>query len=401
FISFPLVNQILPATNLTTLLLSFKSLIILLSVIIFGSLVAAIYPALILSSYNPAKVLKGSFKSTKSGIKLRKVLIVLQCAVSIFLITGLFTVLSQIKYMQGQELGMDTNKVVVISRPTLNNSMLSIDVLRKQLLLNSEINSFAASNSVPGREIRWENQIGLLGTDEAELKPSKSIFIRDEMIETLGLKLIYGREFVNSTSDTVSVIINEFAMKSLGITDPDQILNQEIFINSNTRRRVVGIIEDYHHESLKEEIKPVVMLTRPSGFDYFIIKLKNNDIQNQLEDIQSVYNSLYPNNPFNFFFLDDHFNQSYQTEINFSKAFSFFSGIAILISLMGLYGLASFITNQRKKEIGIRKVVGASSMNVLTKLGGEFIVLIVCSFLISCPIALYWSNNWLLSFPYR
>lgn len=402
--SFSLLDEFLPVSDKWYLWrdLTFVSWIGVI-VLVSGAL-AGIYPSLILSGFRPIAVLKGVFKTSKKGLLVRKSLVVFQGGISIFLITGVLAVIGQINYMINQDLGMQPDQVLVIPSPGNLQSQISSDVeiedqLKTALSDKSFVTGFAAANVLPGSFIRWTMDINLTENEENEIEVQR-INVEYDYLNVLGIDLIAGRDFRNSTVDVQSVILNESALHDLGLSNPQEAIGQRLF-NGDSWLTIIGVIANYHHENLKNGVSPMAIRTRSRSFDHYFLKIQGGQQQDNLAAIETVFRDLFPGNPFDYFFLDDHFLQNYEQEKRFGKSFGFFALIAILISGIGLYSLSSFITVSRSKEIGVRKVLGANAMTIVKQLNKDFVLLVLLAIIIATPLSIWAIENWLEVFPYR
>lgn len=399
--SFPFFNQFLPVTQEWYLWGNEVNVILIVGLVLVSGLLAGIYPSLVLSGFSPTVVLRGVMKTSKKGVSVRRGLVLLQSGISIFLITGVLAVVRQVDYMMNTDLGMEPEQVLVVPSPgNLSNSDIRgvEDRFREGLLDKTFVKHYAAANVLPGTYIRWQTDLTL--TRDGEEVRTSGIFSQYEYLETMGISLVAGRDFPGNSTDTAYVVLNESAVRLLGFKNNEEVLNRRIFANGR-ERIVIGIMEDYHHENLKEDITPLVLKARENQFSYFFLKLETDQLKSNMAEIETVFSEVFPGNPFEPYFLDDHFNKNYVYEQSFGKSFTFFGLIAMLIAAIGLYSLSSFITISRSKEIGIRKVLGAKAVSIMNHLNKDFIRLIIVAALISTPLSVWAVGGWLESFPYR
>ena len=361
-------------------------------------IIAGIYPALILSSFKPISVLKGSFSTGTKGVLLRKSLVVVQFTISISLIIGTIVIYNQMKFMQNQELGFDKEHTIVIptepgtTQRALKTSISNIPGVKGTALGSSVPGT---GNSAAYSEI--ENQQGDLQIANLDL-----YFVNEDYIEQLGIEIIAGRGFSRdfASDSSKAMIINEKAVSLLGYANAEDAIGAD-YRQWGSNGEIIGVVKDFNYESLQDAIGPLTMRLDPENTDMITIKIQGNNTAETLASIETVWQTMMPGNPFEYHFLDELFNNQYQAEEQFKSLFMSFALLAIFISCLGLLGLAAYSTIQRKREIGIRKIVGASVSSIINLLSKEFIRLVVIAFIISAPIAWYLMHSWLENFAYK
>jgi putative ABC transport system permease protein len=380
----------------------------LIGLIVGGVFVSGFYPAFVLSSFKPILVLKGKYTRSNRGILLRKVLVVGQFAVTIALIIGSFVVYRQIKFVNEQNLGMNISQMLIVKGPTLTKwdtaFMQKENSFVNEIMQIPEVSGAAHSGSLPGDEL-WTNS-DVKRTDA----PAETHFtvqhngVGPGFIDLYQMRLMAGREFIATDygdwDKLHNIIINEAAMKLFGFNSANDAMGKQI----NTEGRnydVIGVVADFHQRSLHYPIEPTMFFPNYSMWDYFSIKIEPHDLSSKIAAIKKKYDSFFPGNLFDYYFLDEKFNEQYGNDKLFGIVFSIFSGFAILIACLGLFGLSLFTILQRTKEIGIRKVLGASVSNIVLMLSKDFIKLVIIAFLIALPAAWLVMNNWLQNFSYR
>jgi putative ABC transport system permease protein len=259
----------------------------------------------------------------------------------------------------------------------------------------------ATSSNVPGDEIFWTSGIRKEGNDNSFNKVIYIIGVDYDYFPTFKIDFVGGRNFLESFgTDTEGVILNEEAVKYLGFKSIDDAINKKVIFQGEARV-IIGVVENYNQMSAKSKISPLVFRLRPNSRSYFTIKLNNDNYQDTFSKIETTFQEYFPGNPFDYFFLDDFFNRQYQKDKKFSKVFSLFSTLAILVACLGLFGLSSFSALQRTKEIGIRKSLGASIQNIVFLLSKEYLILILLSNAIAWPVTFLVMDNWLNGFANR
>ncbi|MDL5051544.1 ABC transporter permease [Oscillatoria amoena NRMC-F 0135] len=353
---------------------------LMLLLILGGALISGLYPSFVLSGFRPVEVLKGRFRNSGQGVLLRKGMVVVQFVTSITLIVGTFTVYQQITFMRSHRLGVDIAQTLILRTPNITDSTYQskYEVFRERLLQYPEINSVTASTAVPGRSPDWNaGGIRRLSQREEDANQYRVIAMDKNFIPAYGLEVIAGRSFSgDSKGEEGSVILNETGARLMGFTNPEEAINDRINFWGDTCR-IIGIVKDYRQESIKKAPEPLIFRYSPAPGGYYSIKIHGSDIRNSMANLELQWKEFFPGNPFNFFFLDDYYNQQYQADQQFGTVFGLFSALAIFIACLGLLGLSSLTVLQRTKEIGVRKVLGASVNSILGLVSREYMVLMV------------------------
>lgn len=374
----------------------------LLVLFMIGSLLSGFYPAIVLSSFKPISVLKGKVMHSVHGNILRKGLVVFQFTASICLIVGSIVVYQQLSYMQSRDLGVNIAETLVVRSPGIQDSTLArrMDALRAEVSRIAGVKSMTISTNVPGDEIFWAS-----GIRRFELGPETNISgytvgIDQGYIGAFGLKVIAGRSFSKSfPGDERRVILNRAMAEALNWKDPEEAIGRQV-VQGDTLE-IVGVIENYHQMSLKESITPLVYRYLPVRSEFCAFKIEAGKHQEVLAGLEGPWKALFPGDPIDYFLLDQFFNRQYDGEQRFGRIFSIFTALAIFIASLGLFGLASFMTIQRTKEIGIRKVLGSSASGIVLLLSRGFVQLVLIANLIAWPLAWWMMGSWLEGFPYR
>jgi putative ABC transport system permease protein len=372
-----------------------------------GVLLSGLYPVTALSSFEPVTVLKGRLGHSARGIRLRKALVVFQFAVGLFLIIATFTVYKQISFMRSRELGFNMEQTLVVRAPRVRDStyVTKSESFKEMLLQRTDIDNICNVTEVPGRQIYWDaGGIHKAGEDISKSKNYQIVGIDYDFVDVFDLRLAAGRNFSEEfPADTGALILNETAVRAMGFEDSESAIGQEVDYWGNIHP-IIGVLKDYHQQSLKEAFEPHIFRFVPHGRGVrgmIAMKLNSPYVRETVQEVRQRYDEFYPGNPFDYFFLDDYYNQQYKSDELFGKVYSLFSLLAIIVTALGIYGLSSFSVAQQTRQIAIRKVLGASISNIAGMLTREFIVLLVVANVIAWPIAYYASQRWLESFAFR
>ncbi|MES2849635.1 MAG: ABC transporter permease [Bacteroidota bacterium] len=371
----------------------------------FGVFFSGMYPAFVLSSFRPIEVLKGKMTSTSKGAYLRKGLVVFQFAASLFLLVGTFIVYKQIQFMRQQSLGLNVEQTLVVTHPTVVTDSTydsNITALKQHLLQQPSVKSVAISTSIPGEAVGWNaGGIKLVGAEESTQKQYRVIGVDYDYIKAYGLKMIAGRAFSKDFgTDDKAVIFNRKGLEQLGFNKPEEALGKKIDFWGE-QYTIAGVTENFHQQSLRESYEPLILRLLPDIRGYLSIKTNTQNAGAVITAVKSEWSRFFPGNVFDYFFLDDHFDKQYKADQRFGHVFGLFTALAILVACLGLSGLASFTTLQRTKEIGIRKVLGASVNSILRLLYKEFALLLLIAFFIAAPLAWLSTSNWLNDYAFR
>lgn len=413
-ISLPTFNDF---TGLHLDLNLFSNMPLLYSIIFIWLLVGFLsgsYPALFLSGFNPLKVLySGNYNSVSgnTALYLRRALVVFQFTISILLIIGVFSVYKQLQYIQNKNLGFIKEQVVVIPLAG-NNDQDKIEVFKNEIAINPKIISASGTNSIPGVRIHMLPfrfpDLAETNTEQFEEGDDyigfRSLSSDLDIIKTFGFEMLEGRDFSSFSPNEArkGFLLNESAVRELGLDNPVGRRIEYIWgLEEPLKGHIIGIVKDFHYASLHTEVEPVIISVNPDYNRYLSIRIQSSKIPELLSSLEDSWKATFPAIPFDHFFLENKYDNLYKTESSMASIISFFTILAIIIACLGLFGLASYITEQRTKEIGIRKVLGASIIRIIKTLSKEFVVLILISNILAWLPAWYYLSRWLDTFTFR
>ncbi len=377
----------------------------LASFVLTLSLVSGFYPAFVLTRFKVYEALKGlSIGEEKSHFQ--KMLVTAQFTISLVLIIATYTLFRQITFMQSKDLGFGTEqKLVVKVLPGIgeeidtlfNHKIFSI---KNELLTNSLCEASTISSSIPGRKNEWRGSTRLSGTNGDLVIRANLARVDEDFLDAFDLTLVAGRNYASSPNNGNFIIVNEEATKQLGFHSPQTAIGKKVAIMMGDRE-IIGVVKSFHEAGLHEAVSPSMFITGAGYMKFLTISLTAGNIPDQLSQVEKIWQSHFPDKPFQYFFLDEFFNRQYQADVLMGKSISLFSGIAIMIACLGLFSLSVYTIHKKTKEIGIKKILGASVAGITTELCQNFMAPLVLSALVGIPVSHYLITWWLAQYAYR
>ena len=399
WLAIPLIKNVVSIEeNLS--LLNPQSFLFLISIVVLVTILAGIYPSVVLSGFNPITALKNKISSASvGGISLRRSLVVLQFSISQILIIGTIVAISQMNFIRDADLGF--NKEAIYLSGSNNDSVVNkqLAAFKQELQKIPGVKHVSFASDMPSSD---DNH----GTNFAyDHKPDENftLFLKfgdEDYFKAFGLEFVAGKGYLKSDTST-DVVINETLLKKLNITNPEIAIGKEIKTGANRWRKICGVVRDFKTNSLREEVKPIMLSSRKKSYQFTCVKLQSKNLSVIQKQIQAEWDKFFPDYISDGFFMDESIEQFYEQEIQMTLLYKVFAALAIFISCLGLFGLISFMVVQKTKEVGIRKVLGASTSSILYLFSKEFMFLILIAFLIAAPVAYYFMNKWLNNFAYR
>lgn len=378
--------------------------------LITGILGSGFYPAFILSAFKPILVLKGKFTASAKGILLRKVLVVSQFAITVALIIGSFVVYKQMRFLNEQDLGFNLSQVLVVKAPLLtqwdSTFITKENSFKNELKQLPHVQGASVIGRTAGDELSRQFNVHRSDKNKDDNFTMRRVSVDADFVSVYGIKILSGRNFSNTDynpdfNKLHNIMLNESAVKQLGFTSARDAIGKEIQMGGDRNWEITGVIKDYHQKSLRYPLEPTILMPSYGTNNPICVKVDTKDIASTVSVIKTKFETFFPGNFFDYYFLDEKFNRQYSDDQLFGKVFSIFAGFAIFIACLGLLGLSLFATAQRTKEIGIRKVLGASISNIVILLSKDFVRLVFIAFVIAAPVAWFIMHNWLQDFAYR
>ena len=378
--------------------------ILYLGLFLVGALLSGIYPALVLTRFEPIKVLRGNFSTSAQGIWLRRALMFGQFSIVLILLSGILVIRSQISFMMNHDLGMNLEQTLVIDAPPayLRDSTYTqrLESLRGELEQNPAISGTAISSMVPGQRNQFFQTINRADRPSDESVLLYRSFVNEDFIPFYGLKLLSGRGFDSDLrGDRSVVLINEEARKRYDFASPEEAVGKRLAFPNGQQPRIIGVVADFKPMGVKFAVEPLALeLDTLSNAPFLNVRLSTEDLTKTVKFLESSYQELFPAAPFEATFLDQSFDEVYREDRKFRSVLEFFAVVAIFIACIGVFGLSSFLINQKLKEVSIRKVLGAGIVEILKVLTSEYLLLVGLATLIAVPLAYLWAGNWLSGF---
>ncbi len=401
-LSLPLLNNLLEIKLSLSIFKTPQLIIFLIAAFVFVSLLSGLYPALILSGYNPINALKSKIAGkTSKGITLRRGLVVLQFVIAQVLIIGTLVVVSQMNYFRNADLGFNKEAIINVPLPGDSLSALKLDVLKDKLVQQPGIKNVSFSFASPLDNGGWYSDFKYDNAAKSSDFSASFKLADTGYFKTYNLQLVTGRMYL--PGDTVKeFVVNETFVKKLCEHNPQDVICKKLnFWEGKMVAPIVGVVQDFHSESLRSPIVPVIMATWKRTYQVASLSVQPGKTKQILSSVEKLWNNIYPEYILEYQFLDEKIADFYKQEAQLSQLYKIFAAIAIFISCLGLYGLISFMAVQRTKEVGIRKVLGASVSNIIYLLSKEFTVLIIIAFAIAAPVAYYLMHQWLQKYTFR
>jgi putative ABC transport system permease protein len=381
-------------------LFTFEILMVLFGLVVIIAFVAGLYPALVLSAFHPIQVLKGTLTRGTKGSGIRKILVVIQFTLSILLTTGTVVVFQQLSFMRNEPLGFNKDQKLVIPLRGPVRIDKNYDLIKTAFKQHAGVSGATASSLVPGQqEGRWYAEV--VGDEDTEAQVLNFHHVDPDYLSEYGLKLVTGRFFDDQMKTDMgkSYVINMAAVKAFGWASAEEALTKKLSVFQEGD--IIGVVDDYHYKGLQFAIEPMAFLWTPNRFDNITLTVDTKNLDDVMDYIRATWTEFFPDHPFDYFFLDESFDQQYRAEDRISKILGGFTFLGIFISCLGLYGLASFTAEQKTKEIGIRKVLGATVPGIIGLLTKEFMKWVLIANIIAWPIAYFAAKEWLQNFAYR
>jgi putative ABC transport system permease protein len=376
---------------------------IIISSILISTILSSVFPALILSKFQPSAVLKGKFSRSKSGAQLRKVLVTFQFSITLFLLILTVTAKRQLNHMRGKDLGLDVGQTIVI-RSAENMSDENYQVMKDKMLSRSQFESVALSHSVPGQptsEMASTNVgVTVVGATNKQSYNFYINFIDADYLSTMKMDLIAGENFRHDNTSQDRILVSEEALRLWNISNAQAAIGQKINL-WGSERAIIGVIRDFHQSSPKSPYLPMIFLHTEGRNKLASIRVASGGMKENIDVVKDIYLATFPDSPFDYFFLDQEFDKQYRSEVQFQEVFGTLTLFAILISSLGLFGLVSFTVANRKKEIGIRKVLGANATQIVTLVSKDFVTLVLIAMSISTFITYFLVQRWLERYAFR
>lgn len=398
-LALPYLNQITQANIQLSLFNDYHLWLMLGGLTVVTGLAAGSYPAFYMSAFMAIKVIKGNFTNQISTQVLRRSLVVFQFVISIILITGVIVIYSQLNYIKNRDLGFAKDQQIILTFHT-NDTRKKMDALAADLQQLTDVKSISRASNTFGAGSYYDWGVYLSGTNPADAIDQQNLFTDEHFVKTMGMKLTGGRELMRG--DSGKVLINESLAKRLRL-DPNKAMGTMLFAEDNRKYQVAGVVKDFNYKSLHDNVHPFMIIYAPKADEVnnLIININTKNFNSFLAAVEQIWHKDLQQTPFDYTFMNDRMQGAYENDIVLSRIINSFTLVAILISCLGLFGLSAFSAEQRNKEIGIRKVLGASVSGIVSLLSKDFMRLVIVAFIIATPIAWWAAGQWLQGFVYR
>ena len=387
--------------------------LIIAGIFLAGALLVGAYPALVLSSFRPVIVLKGLIVKSNTGISLRRVLVTFQFILSIILIAATIIIYRQLGFMRNGDLGYQTDQLLIIKAPVYKDSSFpdKFNYFKTELAKNSAVLNVSSTSDIPGNSIIYRNSVRKEGVDQSLKFHSYFLETDEHFINTYKIEMAAGKGFQSTDSSAMQphnntkVLINEALVQGLGFKSAEEAVDQDIIFNlgpDEIHSKVAGVMKNFHQRSLKEKYDPILCyFPSQTAWRYVSVKVNTSNLASTVSNIQKLYKNNFGSDPFEYFFLDDFFNRQYQSDQRLGSVFGLFASLGIIIACLGLLGLSSFIIKLRIKEVGIRKVLGASVSGILILFSKDFVRLVIIASLIAVPVIYFAAQKWLSNYAFH
>lgn len=377
--------------------------LVLAVVVLLSTVLSGIFPALILSSFEPIAIIKGRFTSSARGTLLRKLLVISQFAITLFLLIQTLTVRTQLTYMKNKDQGLNIEQVVVVRAPHTEALSLNYSTFKKELLGQTQFQAVTLSSAVPGLatgELGTTSGINLVEAIEESSFNFYLYQIDAEFIPTMEMSLVAGENFIPNSKNKLQILVNEKTIKLWGIPTAAEAIGKKVMLFGE-HRNIKGVMKDFHQTGAKSDYIPMIFFHSDNFNNLVSIRIQPDNIRDQVDMIEQIFESSFPSSPFDYFFIDQAYDKQYQSEDRFQQVFTILTGFAILIACLGLFGLTSFMVSKRVKEIGVRKVLGANIAQIVFLLSKEFTWMISVAMLIALPLTFFLIDAWLVQYAFR
>lgn len=370
----------------------------LLAMLVISTLLTGLYPAFVISSVEIASILKGKFSSTPGGKFLRQITVLVPFTATVVLLISLFVVYLQVDFLKHRDLGFDPHNKLVVRDSEIYDSLYlrNVDRFKKEIVKIPGIENMTYLSHLPGEYIDYYNDVRRMGADVKDVNEYRYLLVDENFADVLHLEIIAGNPFSPTSIVKKEIMVNETASRLLGFSNPEDALNQRVCYNEDTAT-IKAVLKNYHHEAPKVKIPPTYYIYLPSRGYYFIASVSGNS-QHATDQVQKLFGNIFPGQPFTHYFLDEKYGSQYQTDEKFAQIISLFIIILLVITCSGLFSLSSYAAKFRTKEIGIRKVMGASVWQVIFLMLREYLIVVLVAIFIGIPLAFFATDHWLRSF---